>query len=257
MSDNHVERLTEVEIGKVRGGTYHAALREKCFRIAIATDAAHTAAAEREQALREEVESYRRTIQIEYDKREALDGEVVALRDENARLADDLRIARHELQLIFTDTERGRTDCSTPIFQRVRNICEYLITAEAEVARLTAESERLIWEAQVTSDGWKLPATESALTAERQKVRELREWLAECGTGTGASEFGFSLGLQRMAGNVLVKMNALGLPAAESPEKAKCTCWLGCVPIATFGLSDERMACAVHGTHAELPGEQP
>lgn len=43
-----------------------------------------------------------------------------------------LRGALHELSLIAADTMRGVTDCSTPLFQRVRNIVEMLKAVEAE-----------------------------------------------------------------------------------------------------------------------------
>lgn len=43
-----------------------------------------------------------------------------------------LRGALHELSLIAADTMRGVTDCSTPLFQRVRNIVELLNAVEAE-----------------------------------------------------------------------------------------------------------------------------
>lgn len=46
---------------------------------------------------------------------------------------------KHELSLIEADTQRGVTDCSTPVFQRVRNIVEYLAQAEAALTTLRAE----------------------------------------------------------------------------------------------------------------------
>jgi molecular chaperone GrpE (heat shock protein) len=51
----------------------------------------------------------------------------------------------HELSLIEASIgERGKTDCSTPTFIRVRNIIERMEKAEAEVASLTQQlAERI------------------------------------------------------------------------------------------------------------------
>ncbi len=53
--------------------------------------------------------------------------------------ADLLSTLQHERNLIDADTQRGITDCSTPLFQRVRNIVEQLEAAEAE-ARAAREA---------------------------------------------------------------------------------------------------------------------
>jgi hypothetical protein len=46
------------------------------------------------------------------------------------------RLTHHE-RLIDAASQRGITDCSTPLFVRVRNIVEQLEKVEAELARLT------------------------------------------------------------------------------------------------------------------------
>lgn len=51
----------------------------------------------------------------------------------------------------------------------------------------------------------------------------------------------------------------LRAPSRATPVGAKCSCWLG-RPGATFGNSDERVACAVHGESAPsraTPEEEP
>ena len=50
---------------------------------------------------------------------------------------------QHESALIDADTQRGITDCSTPLFQRVRNIVEQLEQAEAALAACQREKDAL------------------------------------------------------------------------------------------------------------------
>jgi hypothetical protein len=53
--------------------------------------------------------------------------------DDLLRLAvERLRGLEHERAMIEADTRRGITDCSTPLFQRVRNIVEELTATEAK-----------------------------------------------------------------------------------------------------------------------------
>jgi hypothetical protein len=55
------------------------------------------------------------------------------------RLTKEIGWRDHERALIEADTQRGITDCSTPLFQRVRNIVEALEAAEAELSALRAQ----------------------------------------------------------------------------------------------------------------------
>ena len=53
---------------------------------------------------------------------------------------------KHEHALLEADTMRGITDCSTPIFQRVRNIVEQLEAAESERDTLRAQRQQVTTE---------------------------------------------------------------------------------------------------------------
>lgn len=58
-------------------------------------------------------------------------------------LVEQLRILQHEQSLIEAATQRGITDCSTPLFQRVRNIVEQLEQADAQLRVVRAERDEL------------------------------------------------------------------------------------------------------------------
>ena len=65
-----------------------------------------------------------------------------------AMAAKDAEIGsyKHEHALLEADTMRGITDCSTPIFQRVRNIVEQLEAAESERDTLRAQRQQVTTE---------------------------------------------------------------------------------------------------------------
>lgn len=86
-------------------------------------------------------------------------------------------VAEHELSLIEADTKRGITDCSTPVFQRVRNIVEQLEKAEQREQELRQERDRLLSE----NEGWSTHALllqderDAARIAAEQAERERDE----------------------------------------------------------------------------------
>lgn len=80
------------------------------------------------------------------DNRQFLEGAIAALAAADAHAqeqARELRVLQHEHSLMEADTQRGVTDCSTPMFIRVRNIKEQLEAAEALVRTLQAERDEL------------------------------------------------------------------------------------------------------------------
>jgi len=137
----------------------------------------------------------------------AEDREALAAKDaEITRLTDSESANGHERSLIDADTQRGITNCSTPLFQRLRNMRDELVKQDAEIARLAEDNDQLRrdrYEALsvYTKEGllaseWvaKTGRAKADLAAVNAKVRELREAL-QADTDTDALTMMDLLGL--------------------------------------------------------------
>lgn len=98
-----------------------------------------------------------------------------SMRAELDRLRAELGGYRHKSALIDASTKRGITDCSTPLFQRVRNIVEQLEAAEAARATLEAQVRALVskWTRSVENGRKELEGPCYGLTAVTACAREL------------------------------------------------------------------------------------